>query len=636
MSILTANKLSKFYGGDEIFSNITVEVPQKARIALVGPNGAGKTTLVNLLIGAELPSEGNIHVSKGAHMAYLPQRPEMVGTHNLWDEQLKAFDDLRAMEAELAALAEDMADPDQHDAALAKYGPLQEEFERLGGYDYTTRIKMVLSGVGFSEDDYHTSLAQLSGGQKTRALLARLLLEQPDLLLLDEPTNHLDIYAVEWLENYLRDFPGAVLCISHDRYFIDNFANFIWELEFGGIETYRGNYTHYLTQRDERRERLQKEYESQQAFIAKEQDYIRKHMGSRWTAQAKGRLKKLETLRKRGKIIERGPQHRQQMRLQMQANDRSGDKVVMTKALRVGYDVSAPLFDVPDLTLWRGETAAIIGPNGAGKSTFLKTLIGQLEALSGHSKLGANVKVGYFAQAHELLQENNNLIDEITRVQPMQLSEVRNYLSQFMFGGDDVFRPIHSLSGGERGRVALAKLALDGANLLLLDEPTNHLDIDSQEILETVLDDFSGTILLVSHDRYLIKALATQVWAVADGTMEVFEGTYEEYVAARNQRREQAADHASTNGKDSKNGRKKSAQVAQKKHGLNPHQLKKRIAELERRIETLETHIDALNAHIAQASAAGDANKIYELGQQYVQAEADLEQTMAEWEKFVE
>ncbi|MGB1288012.1 MAG: ABC-F family ATP-binding cassette domain-containing protein, partial [Aggregatilineales bacterium] len=328
MSLMTATGLSKFYGADEIFSNIRLDIPPKSRIALVGPNGAGKSTLVNLLIRADTPTEGTIHNAKDLRIAFLPQRPELAGNHTLWDEQLKAFDGLRETEIELADLAMQMADPDTHDAALTKYGPMQEEFERLGGYTYETRIKMVLTGVGFTPEEYDIPLTRLSGGQKTRAMLSRLLLEEPDLLVLDEPTNHLDIHAIEWLENFLRGFPGAVLAVSHDRYFIDAFANVIWEMEFKTLDTYRGNYTHYLQQREERRELLQKEYEAQQEFIAKEQAYIRKHMGSRWTAQAKGRLKKLETMKKRGKIIERGPKNRKSMHLGIEAEKRSGDKVL--------------------------------------------------------------------------------------------------------------------------------------------------------------------------------------------------------------------------------------------------------------------------------------------------------------------
>jgi len=631
MSLMVASKLSKFFGAEEIFSDVTVEIPKKARIAIVGPNGAGKTTLINILAGLELPTEGEVTKAKNAKVAYLPQRPELVGDHTLWEEQLRAFDQLREMEAQLAKLETEMTDPKHYDRALAEYGPLQAEFDHLGGYNYETKIRMVLNGVGFDEDEHHMSLALLSGGQKTRALLARLLLEEPDILILDEPTNHLDIHAVEWLEDYLKDFSGAVVSVSHDRYFIDNFANIVWEMEFHRVETYRGNYTHYLQQRDERRERLLKEFESQQEFIQKEMDYIRKHMGSRWTAQAKGRLKKLQTMKKRGLIIERGPQHRKKMHLKMETAQRSGNKVLMTKALAVGYEPESPLFYAPDMTLWRGETAAIIGGNGTGKSTFLKTVIGELAPLMGEAVQGASVKVGYFAQAHELLNGSNSILDEIIEVKDMPISEARNYLGKFLFSGDDVFRRIDTLSGGERGRVALAKLSLGGSNLLLLDEPTNHLDIDSQEILQAVLNGFDGTILLVSHDRYLIDALATQIWAVSPGEMSVFEGTYEEYVAARNQQRLNEEAAANANGKSAKQ-----TNFSEKKHGLTPYQLKQRVMELEAEIEQLEIKLQDLTNTIAEVSSSGDADKVAKLGEAYSQAESDLEAAMSEWELLAE
>ena len=632
MSILTTQNLAKSFGADDIFDSITLEVPQAARVALVGPNGAGKTTLLNILVGLDSPTEGSVHIAKNTRIGFLPQRPELVGDHSLWDESLSAFDHLRRMESQLAELEAAMADPDQHESALAKYGPLQERFELAGGYTYETKIKMVLQGLGFDPaEDFDRSLTILSGGQKTRALLARLLLEESDLLIMDEPTNHLDIQAVEWLENYLKSFPGAVLAVSHDRYFMDHYAQITWELDYGTIETYRGNYSHYVRQREERRERLWKEYEAQQEYIAKEEAFIRKHMGSRLTAQAKGRLKRLETARKRGRIIDRPRNKKRSMYLKMGHTMRSGDKVLMTKNLTVGYpDDRIPLFDVPDITLYRGQVAALIGPNGVGKSTFLKTVIRQLAPLSGKVTLGESVKIGYFAQAHERLNDANTILDEIIDTKMMQISEVRNLLGQYLFSGDDVFRPISTLSGGERGRVALAKLALSGANLLLLDEPTNHLDIDSQEVLQAVLDDFPGTVLLVSHDRYLIDALATQIWAASPGELQVFEGTYSEFVGNREPESE-VTQKAVTNGR----GRSE-PKTSAKKHGLNPYELNKRLTELEAHIHELESQLDSLTADIEKASSRGDADRVHALGIAYTRAEDDLEQAMEEWGTLAE
>lgn len=633
MSLLSTTNLAKSFGADDIFDSISVEVPQGARIALVGPNGAGKTTLLNILVGMDTPTEGSAAIARNTRIGFLPQRPELAGTHSLYEEALTAFADLRQMEAQLNELEHAMADPDQHDSALAKYGPLQERFELAGGYTYETRIKAVLQGLGFDPaEDFDKSLAILSGGQKTRALLARLLLEAPDLLVMDEPTNHLDIQAVEWLEGYLRSFPGAVLAVSHDRYFMDNFAQVIWELDYGTIETYRGNYSHYVRQREERRERLWKDYEAQQEFLAKEEAYIRKHMGSRMTSQAKGKLKRLETMRKRGKLVDRPRHKKRSMHLQMRRTMRSGDKVLMTRNLAVGYaDDPAPLFEVPDITLYRGQVAALIGPNGVGKSTFLKTVIGQLAPLQGEVRIGASVDIGYFAQAHERLQDNNTILDEIIATRHMPVSEARNFLGGYLFSGDDVFRPISTLSGGERGRVALAKLALSGANFLLLDEPTNHLDIDSQEVLQAVLDDFPGTILLVSHDRYLIDALASQIWSATPGSLEVFEGTYAEFIGKQQQAAEASVQKSSTNGRA-----KESRPSEKKKHGLNPYELEKRVNALETQIHTLEAELEQLTADIESASATGNADRVQALGIAYTRTQDELEQIMEEWGRLLE
>jgi ATP-binding cassette subfamily F protein 3 len=629
MSILTATNLSKEFGPDEIFSGVSVEIPHGARIALVGPNGAGKTTLLQLLIGLDLPSGGQVTRMRGLRIGFLPQRPELYGEHTIREEMLTAFAPLRQMEAELARLEHALADPAQHDKVLLEYGELQEKFEAAGGYSYENEIKRVLQGLGFKPEDNDKKLATLSGGQKTRALLGRLLLEKPDLLALDEPTNHLDVNAIEWLEAYLGEFEGAVLVVSHDRYFMDAVARTVWELDFGTLDTYRGNYSHYVEQREERHARLLAEYEAQQEFIAKEEEYIRRNIAGQNVAQAKGRRTRLERLKREGLAVR--PRTRRNMALKLADPMRSGNQVLMTRGLAVGYD--RPLFHAPDITLRRGEVAALIGPNGAGKSTFVKTAIGQLPPLVGEVKIGAAVKIGYFAQAHEALDPNRTLLDELTATKEMPIGEARNVLAAFLFTGDDVFRPVSTLSGGERGRLALAKLALEGANLLLLDEPTNHLDIASQEVLQNVLADFDGTILLVSHDRYLIDALATQIWALSPGKLEVFEGTYKEYLAARDRARQQELERASKPAAPTTNGTPK---TSEKKGNLNPFQRQKRIAELEAQIETLDATLDKLNRDLADASAKGDAGKVASLGQEYMAAETALHAAMSEWESLVD
>ncbi len=634
MSLLTASDLGKYYGPDEIFSGISIAVEKGARIALVGPNGAGKTSLLNILAGIDLPTPGALSLARNLRLSFLPQRPELAGEHSLWAEQLKAFSQLREMESQLAGLERQMADADGYEGALQRYGPLQAEFERLGGYSYEARVKRVLSGLGFSAADYDTPLPQLSGGQKTRALLGRLLLEEPDLLILDEPTNHLDIGAVEWLEQYLANFAGAVLAVSHDRYFIDNFAKTVWEIEYRQLRVYRGNYSAYFKQRAQQRETLRQAYYWQQEFIRKEQEFIRRHMGSRGAAQAKGRLKKLETMRKRGRIIESGPGQRRKMFIELDDIQRSGDQVIVTRDLLIGYDPAQPLLAVPDILVRRGETIAVIGPNGVGKSTLLKTLSGALPALAGELQLGAKVKPGYFAQAHETLVAEHTLLEAVTAVKPMPISQARDWLGRFLFSGDDVFRAIASLSGGERGRIALAKLALQGANLLLLDEPTNHLDIDSQEVLQAVLMAFAGTVLLVSHDRYLIDALATQIWELTPGELRLTHGGYQDYLRARGRR---LPSPAAPDAKSStKRAFKAPSACAEEKPSLNPYERAKRASELEARIESLEAELSDLSRQLDAASLAGDADTVRSLGESYARAEEALEATLEEWGSLTE
>ncbi|MFC1960128.1 ribosomal protection-like ABC-F family protein [Chloroflexota bacterium] len=675
MAIVTLSNVAKSFGAADIFSGISAGIEHGARIALVGSNGVGKTTLLNLIVGIDTATAGGIFRAKGLQMGFLPQRPELEGKHSLYDEMISVFGDLRKMEARLVELEQQMAASQNDENLVQSYGNLQNRYEWAGGFEYEHRISMVLTGLGFTEDEYERPLTKLSGGERTRALLGRLLLESPDLLVLDEPTNHLDIDAVEWLEGFLKSFEGAVLIVSHDRYFMDRVITNIWEMAFGSIEVYRGNYSHYVTQRGERHSLLLKKHKAQQEHIAKEMDYIKRNIAGQNTTQARGKIRRLETMilgKSKGDLnrleaalrgdmsgmtggAETGllyaPRHQQRMRVRLEAAIRSGDKVLMTYDLSVGYPDGEVLFQSPDITLYRGEIAALIGPNGAGKSTFLKTILDRLEPKSGRSKLGAGVNIGYFAQAHEELNPNNAIIDEIQLVKHMQQSDARNYLATFLFQGEDVFRPINTLSGGEQGRVALAKLALSGANFLLLDEPTNHLDIPSQEILEAVLNEFNGTILMVSHDRYLIDALATQVWVARPGELIVFEGSYSAYVAARDGKpvpedapvsngTDERADIRDVRAEKQKSKRagtkgESNGQTGAAEPKLSPYKRAQRADLLEGLIEDLEVKLVNLSGEIGAASAAGDAFLVQELGVDYNRTESDLESALAEWESLL-
>lgn len=630
MSIISSHNLGKHFGGQDLFYHVNVSIEHGARIALVGPNGEGKTTLLQILAGLEPPSEGTIHSARGLKIGYLEQHPSLISTQEtLWPLALGAFEALRQQEADLrtmeAALAQEV-DEARHSDLLQTYGEAQARFELAGGYNYEQTIRQVLTGLGFSEEDYQTPLARFSGGQQSRAHLARLLLEQPDLLLLDEPTNHLDLNSVEWLENYLQNWPGAMVIVAHDRYFLDKVANRVWELAFGAVETYRGNFSQYVIQRVERFERRLKAYEAQQEFIAKEEDFIQRNIAGQRTKEAQGRRKRLERMPR----LER-PQEQKRLNLPIQPAVRSGDLVLATHELVVGYPDDEPLFSCSDLEIHRGDRVALLGPNGAGKTTFLKTILGQVEPKAGVIRFGAGVEVGYYAQTHASLNLEATVLDEILAVENLPLGEARNYLGTFLFSGDDVFKPVGALSGGERSRVALAKLVLTGANFFILDEPTNHLDIPSQENLESVLKRFEGTVLLVSHDRYFVDALATHVWALEPETeaVTVLKGGYSAYLASREAQKSRfsangtAQDMAKTKSQVEREQTKAEKRAAEKRA--------REIAEIEALIESKEAELGQLAQKLEDASLAQDVAQIQKLGQAYQAAEQELEQLLSRW-----
>ncbi len=692
MAILNASRVGQSFGEFDVCSGVSVSIPRDGKIGLVGPNGVGKTTLLLLLAGQAQPSAGTIHLARGTRIGYLSQESSdaFIGesaAQTVYDEMLAVFAGLRAMEERLRVLEHEMgrspaaapsapapsnAAPAPSDAVpdelLDEYSRLQVEYEIGGGYDYDTRIRMVLTGLGFAPSAWSQPLSQLSGGQKTRVLLGRLLLEAPDLLILDEPTNHLDVQAIEWLENTLNTWPGAVLVVSHDRYFLDRVAKTIWEMSQGGVESYRGNYSAYLTQRQDRWQRLQREYEAFRERAAKELDFIRRNISGQRTQMAWGKLSRLsrevEAVRVGGlgaigdlnskgwsQIVSEldlrrpaatlaeleaavgalpAPTQPPVVNFRLNAAFRSGNVVLRAADLSVGYP-GRPLFTVPELELHRLETAALIGPNGTGKTTFLKVILGQLEPLAGKLSLGASLHIGYFAQAQEALNPDATVLDELLRHKDMPISEARNYLARYLFRGDDVFSQVGTLSGGERARLALAILVLEQANFLLLDEPTNHLDIASQEILQSALEAFDGTILLVTHDRYLVDRLASQIWELkedeAGGTrLAVFKGPYQAFLAARAGKTtaEPPAPAApAANGESaapprlSKNEQRRRAEA---------------VAAVERGINETEAAMTALGEALQRAAAAQEYPELQRLTAEYAAAEARHDELFAEWE----
>lgn len=665
MSLITVNSLSKSYGPDDIFSGVSFTVSKGARMAIVGPNGIGKTTLLRILVGADQATSGTVSRSRGVRSGYLSQEADFEMTGTLWQACESVFSHFKDEQEELHRLEGLMSDPAQLEEVMERYGKLQEDFERRGGYTYLTKIRQVLTGLGFSEADYELDLDHLSGGQRTRGFLARLLLEDPDLLLLDEPTNHLDIAAVEWLEGYLSQWEGAAIIISHDRFFLDKASNTILEMFPGATENYRGNYSAYLKQRVERMARRQEVFDSEKEKLMKEMEYIRKNVAGQNVLQAKGKLKRLSRIvqaieqigmeaalkqkwsesageisvttsilgvdeaERRVQALQSPVRQLPNLHLRLAAAARSGDMVIRTENLKVGFSDKF-LFSSPNIDLRRGDCAALIGPNGAGKSTFLKTILGQIPPLAGDVTLGKSLHIGYFAQAHESLDPQKSVIEEITDFTGWLPQKAREYLGKYLFSGDDAFKMVSMLSGGERGRLALAKLALQDTNLLLLDEPTNHLDIPSQEILEAVLDDYEGTILLVTHDRYLVDAIATQIWEIDmdESHLIIFKGIYSQLKEEREKDLARRSTVQAEREEAVVDTRKKETPKSANTKDERRKNAKKQ--ELENKIAALEAELSEIGEKLAHPPR--DAGEVIKLSKEYDRTQKEMEATLAEWE----
>jgi ATP-binding cassette, subfamily F, member 3 len=690
MSILNVSGLTKYYGAEFIFGDITFQLARGDKAALVGVNGAGKSTLMKIVADVEQATEGGVHTARGVRLAYLAQEAQFVGTRTLWDEMEAALAHLITLQREMTQLEHALADTSAPDweQRMERYGELTHRFEHGGGYAIEHRIDRTLHGLGFTETHYHQPVAQFSGGQKTRAALAAALLSDPDLLLLDEPTNHLDLAALEWIEHFLKEWDGTLIVISHDRYFLDKVTNRTLEMTLGKLEDYPAAYNKYLQLKAERLELQLKQYQAQQEYIAKTEDFIRRFKAGQRTKEARGREKILNRLKHgyqgaNGQwIAERidAPTQQKKLAIKIDTQLRSGELVLKLDKLLVGYrgqqrvsNGQSPIVDgnaeqqptagdyrliaCPDLEMQRGQRVALMGPNGSGKSTLLRTIVGELPPLRGHVRLGHKVAINYYAQAHEGLRMDATVLDEIRRIDPqIKDTQARTLLGRFLFSGDDVFKQVGDLSGGERSRVALAQLTLMGGNLLVLDEPTNHLDIGAREALETVLNEYSGSILFVSHDRYFIDAVADSIWMVCDGGIQVFDGTYSEYAAFEERRttndegrrtkdeRPPAPDprpltpaprRAAGNGRPAAgNGQVEPVQNPKSKiQNLDREDRKRqrRLSALEQEIALLEAELKQIEVDMNAAGTQGDVPRVTTLGMQYTEVQEMLNTRYEEW-----
>jgi ATP-binding cassette subfamily F protein 3 len=518
----------KSYAAQDVLRGASLQVNPGEHVGLVGRNGAGKTTLFRLITGEETHDRGDVVRMRGLKLGLLEQHVDFAAGATVHESALSAFGHLQQIEHEMHELEHRMAEAtDDLDAVLERYSDLQHQFEREGGFEYSARAESILLGLGFARETWQLEVEKLSGGQKNRLGLAKLLLAEPDVLLLDEPTNHLDVAGVEWLEEFLSAYRSAYVIISHDRYFLDRCCRRIVEVEMGKAASYNGNYSDYLVEREERREAQRRAYENQQHLIAKTEDFIRRNLAGQKTKQAKSRRTMLAKLDRVEAVRADAPQGN----FQLKGVERTGNQTLIVKELAVGYLGKVLARDIT-FTLSRGECLGVIGPNGSGKTTFVKTLLNKIPPLAGESRWGTKVQVGYYAQQLDDLDERNEIIMELRRVAPSTVTagELRSFLAQFLFTGDDVYKKVQDLSGGEKGRLALAKLIYSRVNVLVLDEPTNHLDIPSREALEEALDSYDGTIITISHDRYFLDRVSTQILALdGRGNAEHYDGDYTEY-----------------------------------------------------------------------------------------------------------
>lgn len=635
MILLQINNLEKSFDGDVIFSDADFEVKTGERIAIVGRNGAGKTTLMKIIAGVESYDSGNMSKGKQVSMGYLTQQMTLDSNDTVMNEMKKPFEHVIVIEEKMKSLTDwlskhaDDYDSDTYQEKLSQYETLSNQYESLDGYQYESKIKTVLTGLNFIESDFDRQIQSFSGGQKTRLSMAQMLLSEPDLLLLDEPTNHLDMDTTEWLENYLTHFKGAIVIISHDRYFLDKIVNQVYDVALGSVKKYVGNYSKFLKERDAHYEKVMAEYERQQSEIKKLETFVEKNITRASTSgMAKSRRKVLERMER----IDKPRLDAKSAQINFEINRATGEDVLKINNLEIGYSesITSPI----NLEVKRHDRIAIIGPNGIGKSTLIKTIAQKLPALAGDVLFGSNIQIGYYDQKQAEFKSNMTILDYVwNQYSHMLEKDIRTILGRFLFTQDEVKKVINDLSGGEKARLQLALLMLEKNNVLILDEPTNHLDIDSKEMLEQALQNYEGTLLFVSHDRYFINELANKVFHITYEGNELFQGDYQYYLEKLEQR-DAINSYEQNDSPSTQTTKDDNFYTNQKQHKKEKRKLERQLEEIENNISTYEEQITNYEHQLTLPEIFNDIEKSNEINNLRIETERLLEENMEKWEEI--
>ncbi|WP_270850214.1 ABC-F family ATP-binding cassette domain-containing protein [Lactobacillus delbrueckii] len=629
MIIAQGHNLEQRFGAAPIFSKVNFSIENNARIGLVGPNGAGKTTLLKIMTGRQEASQGEFTVNKGIELGYIAQEHDFDEEKSIWEEMLTVFQPLIDQGQQLEKLQYAIADHPEDEDLLRRLDQAQYNFEQAGGYTYQAEIKSMLNGFNFPEATWNKQIASLSGGEKTRLSFVKLLLKKPPLLLLDEPTNYLDLDTLDWLEAFLKNYPGAILTVSHDQYFLDHLATQIFELQHGELTVFKGNYSQYLAQRELRDQQQEAAYEKQQEEIKREEEFIQKNIvRASTTKQAQSRRKALEKM----ELVD-PPKHKSKVRIKFDSARPSGKEVLILKDLSVGYPDKTMLKDI-SFQINKGDRVAIIGQNGIGKSTLLKTVMKQLPVKSGAIKYGASLDIGYYDQELQGLDYSKTVIDTIwDRHKDMNEKDIRSILASFLFTAKDIDKQVSQLSGGQRARLTLTVLSMEHNNFLLMDEPTNHLDLDAKEVLEKALADYDGTLLFVSHDRYFINELANKIVVAKDGQAKIYEGNYTYYLNEKAKEEAAAQETAAQEAPVVKSvSESKFSYREQKKRDSEKRKLERQVAQAEKDLEELEAKEQEIQEAMADPAIAADFSKLGPLQEELTAVQEKISQVSQAWE----